>query len=148
MKNIIFIFIILSSCGIQSQEKLLTEKREVTKLIEQLNFLYPKKDKELNTLFSNVVQCTVCEIENGYENEYLIKKEIFIKNNLAEVMKFFDLKKIKNSINSLQKTDTNFILSYQIAKPDKKTGFEGASVLITFKRENGKLKIYSIETIP
>lgn len=144
----ILLFLVLCSCTAHSQENYFFEKKEAINLIEQLNLLYTKNDKKITTLFTNVVQCTYCEVENGYENDYTIKKEKFIQNNLSEIIKLLDEKKIKNSINSLKKLDDNFVLTYQIAKPNRKTGFEGASALITFKKENDSLKIYSIESIP
>ncbi|UKB77932.1 hypothetical protein [Chryseobacterium sp. MEBOG07] len=148
MKNIFFILMILISCGVQSQEKYVEEKKEAFKLLAKLDSLYPKKDKKLNSLFTNNVQCSICEIENRYDNQYIIENKKFVQNNLQEVIKLLDYKLLKKSNSTFTKQGTNFILSYSTTDPHKKAEFEGASTLITLKKENGRLKIYSIETIP
>ncbi|WFB65516.1 hypothetical protein [Chryseobacterium sp. WX] len=67
--------IILTSCGVQSQENYLEEKKEAIQLIEKLDSLYLSKDEKVNSLFANNIQCSICEIENGYDNQYIIENK-------------------------------------------------------------------------
>jgi hypothetical protein len=48
----------------------------------------------------------------------------------------------------LDSENQQYTLGFQTAKPDSKTGFEGAGALLTFIKENGKLKFCGIIQIP
>ena len=119
MKKIFLSLIILTSCGVQSQENYLEEKKEAIQLIKKLDSLYLSKDEKVNSLFANNIQCSICEIENGYDNQYIIENKKFVQNNLQEVIKLLDYKLLKNSNSTFTKQGTNFVLSYSTANPNK-----------------------------
>ncbi|MGC4129557.1 MAG: hypothetical protein QM564_08330 [Bergeyella sp.] len=148
MKKIFLIILMLFFCTVKSQKNYTKERKQAIKVLKSLNYSYLKKDKNLNEFFTESVQCSICEIENGYDNEYLIKNQIFIKNNLKEVIGFLNYKMIKKSKSQFSKQENDFVLSYETVKSNEKTQFEGASALIIFKKEDGNLKIYGIQTIP
>jgi len=146
MRFNILIFL-LFSVFLHAQKECVKDKKEAMELIKQLNNAYEKKEN-LENFFTYYVQCLVCDIDDGYENEYIIENKKFIQNNLKESIGLLNDKVIEKSKTHFSKQENSLVLSYETLKPNKKTGFEGASALIIFKREDGKLKIHGIQTIP
>lgn len=148
MRVFFLIFLIFFSCEAQTQEGFSKEKKEAINVIKELNSSCLNKSDNINKFFTEFVQCVVCETNNNYENEFLIENSKFVQDNFKEVFAFLKYESINNSQITFIKQDSIFILSYETAKPNKEKGFEGSSALISFKKENGKLKIFGIQTIP
>ena len=150
MKKIFYLALILimHSCNLFNKENIASSKseKEIFVVLKRLKDSYQEKDTDL--FFTSQVQCTMCDIENGYDREYFIPKKEFINNNLSEVINFLDYRNIQNSDYNLSKEGDLYVLSYSSSKSDKKNDFEGSSVLISFKQENKIWKIYGIQTIP
>jgi len=147
-KTIIFL-ILFYSLNLYSQNNLTDIKNESLQIIKKINRENKNQnlnDKLISELFCQKIMCVVCN-EQNYDENFLIENRK-IKNNINEIIPFLNPKKLKKSAITYDKDRDEYSLGYQLAKPNPKTKFEGSGALLRFKKENGKLKIFSIETIP
>ena len=152
MKKIIILLLIFSSASIFSQVTNEKIKTDIVKNFKLINKYYNDKNDyeniKLKKYFTEIIFCPNCE--NNVEDllNTHIYRDDFLKNNLKEVIGLLSVTEIKKSKIYFDQPSNTYQLSYSTAKPNEKTGFEGASAIIYIRNINGQYKISGVMTIP
>ena len=147
MKKILFAILLLFSFSVNAQQNINEIKKDALQIIKKINFEYKNgslKMEQISELFCEKIYCSVCDTED-YDDDYLIQNQKILKN-FKKIATFLNLRKLKKSRITYDEERKEYILSYQLVRPTAK--FDGSSALVSFILENGKLKLYSIQTIP
>ena len=146
-KRILFL-IFFSICFLyQAQQNLIQIKKEILTNVKTIQSNYENKslsEIQISDFFCENFYCSLCEtdlLESNISNKQ-------ITNYLKYIIPFLEYKSLRKSKINYDSENQQYTLGFQTAKPDSKTGFEGAGALLTFLKENGKLKFCGIMLIP
>jgi hypothetical protein len=146
-KRILFL-ICFSICFLyQAQENLIQIKKEILSNVKTIQKNYKNKslsEIQISDFFCENFYCSLCETDSLESN--ISNKQI--TNYLKYIIPFLEYKSLRKSKINYDSENQQYTLGFQTAKPDSKTGFEGAGALLTFIKENGKLKFCGIIQIP
>lgn len=148
LKKIVFATLLLISFSINAQQNIYEIKKDALQIIKKINFEYKKGSlttEQISELFCEKIYCSVCDSEDYDDDNYLLQNQKILKN-FKKITPFLNVSKLKKSNITYDEERKEYTLSYQIVRPTAK--FEGSSALVSFTIENGKLKLYSIQTIP
>ena len=146
-KRILFL-IFFSICFLyQAQQNLIQIKKEILTNVKTIQSNYENKslsEIQISNFFCENFYCSICEtdsLESNISNNQ-------ITNYLNDIIPFLEYKSLRKNKINYDSENQQYTLGFQTAKPDSKTGFEGAGALLTFIKENGKLKFCGIIQIP
>ena len=142
-KRILFL-ICFSICFLyQAQENLIQIKKEILSNVKTIQKNYKNKslsEIQISDFFCENFYCSLCETDSLESN--ISNKQI--TNYLKDIIPFLEYKSLRKSKINYDSENQQYTLGFQTAKPDSKTGFEGAGALLTFIKENGKLKFLNV----
>ncbi|MGV4413583.1 hypothetical protein [Chryseobacterium sp. T1] len=149
-KTIFFLLLFFCVINLKSQENVHQIKKEALQNIKKIKNEYKNgnlNESKISELFCKEIYCFICN-EKYYDDEFGIDKSKINHDILKEITDFINLKKLKKSGVSINKENEEYLLGYSLMEANPKTGFEGSGLLISFKKEGGKLKFHGIQTIP
>ena len=139
-KRILFL-IFFSICFLyQAQQNLIQIKKEILSNVKTIQNNYENKslsEIQISNFFCENFYCSICEtdsLESSISNKQ-------ITNYLKDIIPFLEYKSLQKSKINYDSENQQYTLGFQTAKPDSKTGFEGAGALLTFIKKKWKIKI-------
>ena len=146
-KRILFLIFFSNSVLFQAQQNLIQIKKEILSNVKTIQNNYENKslsEIQISNFFCENFYCSICEtdsLESSISNKQ-------ITNYLKDIIPILEYKSLQKSKINYDSENQQYTLGFQTAKPDSKTGFEGAGALLTFIKKNGKLKFCGIMIIP